>query len=213
MAESNSHDAVVNLKSNTMNIKNNKNCREHSTKFFSLEESCKEIFFLARFLQDVLQKNALSCKTLKENLARSLQGTQFFSTREVHTLVMSICFVKLNVLNYHLFFAGQKFFPVVVLPHKFKTTTLRHLWRSTIVQDFTEKNTLHLIKSTLRRTGPLEILFFRGRKKFPTTHAIVLFSPDLSMKISNSSETVHTSFIKFCRAILHPKVLGGIKIV
>ena len=37
--------------------------------------------FLARFLQDVLQKNALSCKTLKENLARSLQGTHFFSTR------------------------------------------------------------------------------------------------------------------------------------
>ena len=64
-----------------MNIKNKKNCREPSTKFFSLEESCKEIFFLARFLQDVLQKNALSCKTLKENLARSLQGTHFFSTR------------------------------------------------------------------------------------------------------------------------------------
>ena len=61
-----------------MNIKNKKNCREPSTKFFSLEESCKEIFFLARFLQDVLQKNALSCKTLKENLARSLQRTHFF---------------------------------------------------------------------------------------------------------------------------------------
>ena len=68
-----------------MNIKNNKNCREPSTKFFSLEESCKEIFFLARFLQDVLQKNALSCKTLKENLARSLQGTHFFSTRVITT--------------------------------------------------------------------------------------------------------------------------------
>ena len=46
-----------------------------------LVRSCKEIFFLARFLQDVLQKNALSCKTLKENLARTLQGTHFFSTR------------------------------------------------------------------------------------------------------------------------------------
>ena len=78
VTESNSHDAVVNLKSKTMNIKNIKNCRESSTKFFSLEESCKEIFFLARFFQDVLQKNALSCKTLKENLARSLQGTHFF---------------------------------------------------------------------------------------------------------------------------------------
>ena len=78
MTESNSHDAVVNLKSKTMNIKKLKNCREPSTKFFSLEESCKEMYFLARFLQDVLQKNALSCKTLKENLARSLQGTHFF---------------------------------------------------------------------------------------------------------------------------------------
>ena len=83
MTESNSHDAVVNLKSKTMNIKDEKNFGEPSTKFFSLEESCKEIFFLARFLQDVLQKNALSCKTLKENLARSLQGTHFFSTRAV----------------------------------------------------------------------------------------------------------------------------------
>ena len=40
------------------------------------------IFFLARFLQDVLQKSALSCKTLKENLARSLQGTHFFQPGE-----------------------------------------------------------------------------------------------------------------------------------
>ena len=62
--------------------------QESSNEFFSLQESFKETvflarilqgnLFLARFLQDVLQKNALSCKTLKENLARSLQGTHFF---------------------------------------------------------------------------------------------------------------------------------------
>ena len=86
MTESNSHDAVVNLKSKTMNIKNKKKCREPSTKIFSLEESCKEIFFLARFLQYVLQKNASSCKTLKENLARSLQGTHFFQRGYISTL-------------------------------------------------------------------------------------------------------------------------------
>ena len=49
---------------------------------FLLERILQVNLFLARFLQDVLQKNALSCKTLKENLARSLQGTHFFSTRE-----------------------------------------------------------------------------------------------------------------------------------
>ena len=65
-----------------MNIKNKKNCRESSTKFFPWKNLARKFFFLARFLQDVLQKNALSCKTLKENLARSLHGTHFFSTRE-----------------------------------------------------------------------------------------------------------------------------------
>ena len=52
--------------------------------------------------------------------------------------------------------------------------------------------------------------FFRSRKKFSTTYAIVLFffvffSPDLFMKISNFSKTVHTIFTKFCTVILHPK--------
>ena len=51
---------------------------------------------------------------------------------------------------------------------------------------------------------------FRSRKKFSTTYAIVLFffvffSPDLFMKISNFSKTVHTIFTKFCTVILHPK--------
>ena len=63
-------------------------CKNLSRKQYSLQESFKETvflarilqgnLFLARFLQDVLQKNALSCKTVKENLARSLQGTHFF---------------------------------------------------------------------------------------------------------------------------------------
>ena len=49
---------------------------------------------------------------------------------------------------------------------------------------------------------------FRSRKKFSTTYAIVLFfSPDLFMKISNFSKTVHTIFTKFCPVILHPKGL------
>ena len=50
--------------------------------------------------------------------------------------------------------------------------------------------------------------FFRSRKKFSTTYAIVravFFSPDLFMKISNFSKTVHTIFTKFCTVILHPK--------
>ena len=51
---------------------------------------------------------------------------------------------------------------------------------------------------------------FRSRKKFSTTYAIVLFflfffSPDLFMKISNFSKTVHSIFTKFCTVILHPK--------
>ena len=50
-------------------------------KIFLLGRILQGNFFLARFLQDVLQKNALFCKTLKENLAKSLQGTHFFSTR------------------------------------------------------------------------------------------------------------------------------------
>ena len=33
----------------------------------------------------------------------------------------------------------------------------------------------------------------------------VFFSPDLFMKISNFSKTVHTIFTKFCTVILHPK--------
>ena len=45
---------------------------------------------------------------------------------------------------------------------------------------------------------------FRSRKKI-STHAIVFFSPDLFMKISNFSKTVRTIFIKFCTVILHLK--------
>ena len=48
----------------------------------------------------------------------------------------------------------------------------------------------------------LDTIIFRSRKKFSTTYAIVsffvFFSPDLFMKISNFSKTVHTIFIKFC---------------
>ena len=42
------------------------------------------------------------------------------------------------------------------------------------------------------------------------------FSPDLWMKISKLSKTVHTIFIKFCTVILHPKgpcVRNGIEII
>ena len=58
--------------------------------------------------------------------------------------------------------------------------------------------------------GPSYKPIFRSRKKFSTTYAIVLFffvffSPDLFMKISNFSKTVHTIFTKFCTVILHPK--------
>ena len=35
----------------------------------------------------------------------------------------------------------------------------------------------------------------------------VFFSPDLFMKISNFSKTLHTIFTKFCTVILHPKGL------
>ena len=51
------------------------------------------------------------------------------------------------------------------------------------------------------------IVIIRSRKKFSTTYAIVLFffSPDLFMKISNFSKTVHTIFTKFCTVILHPR--------
>ena len=38
-----------------------------------------------------------------------------------------------------------------------------------------------------------------------TAHAALVFSPDLFMKISNFSKTVHTIFTKFCTVILHPK--------
>ena len=47
-------------------------------------------------------------------------------------------------------------------------------------------------------------VLFRGRKKFD--YLCICFSPDLSMKISNFSKTVHTISIKFCTVMLHPKV-------
>ena len=46
--------------------------------------------YTARFLQDVLQKNALSCKTLKENLARSLRGTHLFFNQGIATGVVQM---------------------------------------------------------------------------------------------------------------------------
>ena len=63
---------------------------------------------------------------------------------------------------------------------------------------------LHMVCSLYATV--LASLIFRSRKKFSTTYAIVLFfSPDLFMKISNFSKTVHTIFTKFCTVILHPK--------
>ena len=51
-------------------------------------------------------------------------------------------------------------------------------------------------------------LVFGSRKKFSTTYAIVtFFSPDLPMKMSNFSKSVHTISIEFCTVIIHPKVL------
>ena len=51
--------------------------------------------------------------------------------------------------------------------------------------------------------------FRRSQKKVLTTYATVtFFSPDLSMKISNFSKSVHTISIKFSIVtIIHPKVL------
>ena len=46
---------------------------------------------------------------------------------------------------------------------------------------------------------------FRSWKKFDNLCNRIFFSPDLFMKISNFSKTVHTNFIKFCTVILHPK--------
>ena len=64
---------------------------------FLLGRILQGIFFLARFLQDVLQKNALSCKTLKENLARSLQGTHFFYQGSVTGLKTFQMRIKIKV--------------------------------------------------------------------------------------------------------------------
>ena len=49
-------------------------------------------------------------------------------------------------------------------------------------------------------------VLFRSRKKFNYLYAFIVFSPDLSMNISNFSKTVHTISIKFCPVILHPNV-------
>ena len=72
-------------------------------------------------------------------------------------------------------------------------------------------------KSKNFRSIILRLYFFSGfslhsflvvGKKF---YAILMqscrffFSPDLFMKISNFSKTVHTIVIKFCKVILHPK--------
>ena len=51
--------------------------------------------------------------------------------------------------------------------------------------------------------GGTVALFLGVGKKCSTTNAIVPFSPDLSMKISNFSKTVHTIFMKFCTVLLH----------
>ena len=50
------------------------------------------------------------------------------------------------------------------------------------------------------------LLSFLGvGKKFRLLMQSCRFSPDLFMKISNFSKTVHTIFTKFCTVILHPK--------
>ena len=66
---------------------------------------------------------------------------------------------------------------------------------------------LHFLAFGLLFAFELPAVVFRSRKKFSTTYAIVLFffSPDLFMKISNFSKTVHTIFTKFCTVILHLK--------
>ena len=47
---------------------------------------------------------------------------------------------------------------------------------------------------------------FRSRKNFLLLmQSWRFFSPDLFMKISNFSKTVHTIFMKFCTTIPHPK--------
>ena len=52
----------------------------------------------------------------------------------------------------------------------------------------------------------LYLPFFLGVGKKFGYLCIHCFFPDLSMKISNFSKTVHTISIKFCIVILHPKV-------
>ena len=69
---------------------------------------------------------------------------------------------------------------------------------------FPKFNTFHyLLQSGIQNQ------FFRWRKKFLTTYAIVSFSCSFFsrpfMKISNFSKTFHTILIKFCTVILHPK--------
>ena len=59
-------------------------------------------------------------------------------------------------------------------------------------------------------TGTYETVFdeavFQESEKFfdHLRNRAVFFSPDLFMKISNFSKTVHTIFTKLCTVILHP---------
>ena len=70
-------------------------------------------------------------------------------------------------------------------------------------------------EKALLAQGRRKVPLVRSRKNFSTTYAIeicffVFFSPDLFMKISNFSETVHTIFTKFCTVILH--LMGPLRV-
>ena len=59
----------------------------------------------------------------------------------------------------------------------------------------------------VKRSRLLQWLVFLGVGKnfdYLSNRVLFFFSPDLLIKISNFSKTVHTIFVKFCRVILHP---------
>ena len=77
-----------------------------------------------------------------------------------------------------------------------------------LVQTIVEKDkkyNVSALRSRVQLQEPYtskDTLIFRSRKKISTTYAIVLFSPDHSMKIPNFSKLTF-----FIAVILHPKVL------
>ena len=136
---------------------------------FLLGRILQGIFFLARFLQDVLQKNALSCKTLKENLARSLQGTHFFSTRaetiplkSTTRKLASFPTIKVSVMKYDAFVLMLKILFFIFLTSLFSSFHLRlHKFKWFWFKWFSKfKIVLCPRMYTYRITFPVFMLFF-----------------------------------------------------